>query len=408
MSASEKSERTEQLSPKQDQGALAAVYFTVFIDLLGFGIILPSLPFFALDLGASGLELGILFTSYSLAQFLAAPVLGRLSDQKGRRPILLVSLVGASIAFVLTGLASSLWLLFAARALAGLFGGSISTAQAYIADVTGPEERAKYMGFLGASIGFGFAAGPALGVGLIALGWGFRGAAFTAAGLAAANFVLAWFRLTESRSRGAQSQTTARRGIASLFDTSALQRPVLRRLLFANLLTMAAFVSMETTFALLGEAHFDLDERDFGLTLVLVSVVMVIVQGGLVGRLARRFGPRPLAAVGSALMAISLLILPFVPSLFLAITTLGLLGAGLGLTLPTLSTLLSTSSGDDEQGSVLGLGQSFSAAARAFAPLVAGALYDLHFSAPYFTAGAGALLAAVLLVSLQPSRLLVE
>jgi DHA1 family tetracycline resistance protein-like MFS transporter len=301
-------------------------------------------------------------------------------------------LAGACIAFVLTGLASSLWPLCAARALAGLFGGSISTAQAYIADVTPAEQRAKYMGLLGASIGTGFAVGPALGVGILALGWGFAGAAFVAAALAAGNFLLAAARLTESRPPELRALTRPRRDWAS-----ALRRPQLRGILLATLLTMVAFVTMETTFALLGKARFELDSKRFGLALVLVTVVMVVVQGGLIGRLTRRYSVRGVAIAGALLMAVSLVLLPFAPSLPLAIGALALLGAGLGCTSPTLSTLLSTSSGDEEQGSVLGVGQSFSAAARAGGPLLAGALYDLHFAAPYLVASALAALAATLL-----------
>ncbi|HEY8478115.1 MAG TPA: MFS transporter, partial [Chloroflexota bacterium] len=176
---------------------LLVVYVTVFVDLLGFGIILPNLPFYALSFGATGLWIGAILTAYSAAQLVGAPLLGRVSDAVGRRPVILLSLVGSALSFTLTGLADTLFLLLLARALAGLFGGSIAAAQAYIADATPPEDRAKHMGMLGAAIGMGFVFGPALGAALSPLG--FSAAAFCSAGLAAANFLFGVFALVEPR-----------------------------------------------------------------------------------------------------------------------------------------------------------------------------------------------------------------
>ena len=380
------------MKPAKDsrRASLAIVYVTVFLDLLGFGIILPSLPYYARELGASGLGLGILFTSYSLAQFLGAPVLGRISDRAGRRPVLLLSLAGSAASMLLSGFAQSLVLLSAARALAGLFGGSISIAQAYVADVTAPEERAKYMGLVGASIGLGFVVGPALGVGILSLGYGFAGSAFAAAGLAAVNFVCAVFKLRESIPDGGAE----RRRTTGVF--TAFSRPALAGALAASFLVTFAFVGMETTFAFLGKDRFALDSRGFGWVLVFVGVVIIAVQGGLIGRVTRRFGVRRVAAAGGLAMGLSLAALPFVPSLGLAILALGGLAAGQGLASPTLSTLVSQESGADEQGANLGLAQSLSAAARAMGPLVAGALYDASLALPYLLGGAMALAAGAL------------
>jgi MFS family permease len=383
--------------PRAGRAALAVVYGTVFLDLLGFGIILPALPYYARELGASGFGLGALFTSYSLAQLLGAAALGRLSDRIGRRPVLMLSLAGSAVSMLLSGLAGTLVLLCAARALAGMFGGSIATAQAYIADVTPRGERARYMGLLGASIGVGFVVGPALGAGLIALGFGFPGAAFTAAGLAAANFVFAALKLPESRPADAE----VRRALPGRLG-EALTRPNLRQLLAATFSTTFAFVSMETTFAYLGEDRFGLTERGFGLVLVYVGVIVIIVQGGLIGRLTRRFGVRPVAVAGGALMGVALLTLPFCPSLTTTLAALGFLAGGQGLSSPSLSTLISELSAGGEQGSVLGLGQSLAAAARAAGPLVAGALYDLRHAAPYLLAGGLAALAGGLVATVRP------
>ncbi len=387
-----------QNSSKKSRSALFVVYFTVFLDLLGFGIILPSLPYYAEKLGANGFELGLLFTSYSLAQMFGAAILGRLSDRHGRRPILLLSLVGSTISFALTGLAGTLVTLCLARALAGLFGGSISTAKAYIADVTSREERARYMGLLGASIGMGFVLGPSLGALLIALGYGFSAAAFVAAGLAAINFVLALIRLKEPPRRQAdvfQRYLDVNRWFA------ALKRPHLGRVLAATFCTTFAFVGMETTFAYLGAERFDLNEMRFGLILAYVGVIGIIVQGGLIGRLTDRFGVRRIAAVGGWSLGAALLMLPWVPSLGVAFAVMGLLGVGQAMVSPTLSTLVSHLSDEDQQGSTLGVGQSLAALARAIGPLVAGALYDVGIMWPYLLGGGMAIIAGVLVAGVR-------
>jgi len=388
--------------PKPGRGALGVVYATVFLDLLGFGIILPWLPYYAAELGATGVGLGVLFTAYSFAQLIGAAVLGRLSDRHGRRPILLLSLAGSTVGMVLSGVAETLLFLCLARAVAGLFGGSVTTAQAYVADVTGREERAKYMGFIGASIGLGFVLGPALGAAFIALGQGFSEVAFFAAGLLALNLLIGLWRLPETRaaagaetaSRAAPSQTSSR------FDPAAwaraLRQPGLASVLTARGLTMFGFVGMETTFAFLGRDLFGLDNLRFGLVLTYVGVVMIVVQGALIGRLSHRFGVRRVAVVGGLMMGGSLAALPLSPALPAALVVLGLLATSQGLTVPTLSTLTSHLAAEDAQGSVLGVGQSISAAARAFGPLVAGVLYDLHVGLPYFAGGVLAFVAGVL------------
>ena len=371
---------------------LPVVYLTVFIDLVGFGIILPQLPYYAEAFGATGVWVGAILTAYSAAQLVGASLLGRLSDRFGRRPILLMSLAGSAASLLLSGLAGSLWLLLVARALAGLFGGSIAAAQAYIADVTAPTERAKYMGLLGASIGLGFVFGPALGSFLARFGFG--AAAFAAAGLAAANLVFAFFRLPETRGVEARRRAHARVDWSNLLD--ALHHPSIGRLLAATFLSTLAFVAMEATFALLGEARLGLDASRLGFVFAYVGVVMVIVQGGLVGRLAPRFGERALATAGALVMAASLGALPLAPSIWMALVPLAGLAVGQGLTTPMLSTLLSRATDADEQGGTLGLGQSLAAAARAVGPIGAGWLYDRSVVAPYAASAAVMVLAAVL------------
>ena len=285
-----------------------------------------------------------------------------------------------------------MWLLLVARALAGLFGGSIAAAQAYIADVTAPGERAKYMGLLGASIGLGFVFGPALGSFLARFGFG--AAAFAAAGLAAANLLFAFFRLPETR--GVEAGGAPTRVSTGRTSRTRSSHPSIGRLLAATFLSTLAFVAMEATFALLGEARLGLDASRLGFVFAYVGVVMVVVQGGLVGRLAPRFGERALATAGALVMAASLGALPLATSIWVALVPLAGLAVGQGLTTPMLSTLLSRATDADEQGGTLGLGQSFAAAARAVGPIGAGWLYDRSVVAPYAAAAAVMVLAAFL------------
>ena len=382
------------VSPPAGRAALTIIYLTVFIDLLGFGIILPSLPYYARDLGATGLGLGILFSAYSVAQLVGSAFLGRLSDRHGRRPILLLSLAGSAASMFLSGIATGLLTLSLARALAGAFGGSIGTAQAYIADVTPRAERARYMGLLGASIGVGFVVGPALGAGLLALGFGFRGAAFAAGGLAALNFASALVRLPESRAAGAAGE---HRPLSAVGWWRAISRPGLQPLYWAVFLTTFAFVALETTLVFLARDRFSLDSRHFGLVLVYLGVVVIVIQGGVVGRLSRRIGERPVALTGAALMGAALAALPASPRLPVLLVLLGLVATGQGLASPALSTLVSHASEGAEHGALLGASQSLAALARALGPVIAGQLYDLHAAAPYVTAGALSLVAGALL-----------
>ena len=372
---------------------LAIVYLTVFIDLLGFGIILPALPFYAVEFGATGILVGVLLASYSATQFVGAAVMGRLSDRFGRRPVLLLSLLGSAASLVVSGLAPSLSILILGRSLAGLFGGSIAAAQAYIADVTRPTERAKYMGYLGAAIGLGFVFGPAVGAGLS--GFGFGAAAFAAAGLAGANFVFALFALPESRRPVAPESDRSRLTLANL--GRALATPTVGRLLVAGFLATFAMVSMEAVAALAGQTRFGLGPRDLGVGFFLIGVVTVAVQAGLVGRVVARYGERSVGIAGAVLMGISLAALPLAPTVGLALLVALLLSAGHGLINPSLAALLSRASDAEQQGGVLGIGQSVSAFARMVGPLVAGWLFDLSETLPFVLGGSLLLLTAWIL-----------
>lgn len=376
---------------------LTVVYLTVFIDLLGFGIILPALPYYATAFGATGLWLGIIGTAYSAAQFVGSPVLGRLSDRVGRRPVLLASLLGSAISFVLSGLATSLLWLVLARGLAGLFGGSIAAAQAYIADITQPAERARYMGLLGASIGLGFVMGPAIGA--LLSPYGFGAAAFVAAGLAAANFLFGCFTLTESLQPGRRHSANPP-NLTTL--RQAFGRAPLGSLLLTMFLTTFGFAGMESTYALLGQQRYGLETLGLGLIFTFVGVIIVVIQGGLISRLVTAFGEKALAITGCGLIGLALLLLPLAPNLLLSTLILGAMAAGQGLVTPSLSALLSRSAAPDQQGGTLGFGQSMAAAARAIGPLTAGWLYDLTPALPYILGGVALFAAIWLLRGIHP------
>ncbi|GIW05256.1 MAG: tetracycline resistance MFS efflux pump [Dehalococcoidia bacterium] len=366
---------------------LFIVYLTVFIDLLGLGIILPVLPFYAQLFGASGFAVGATLAVYSAVQLISSPLLGALSDRIGRRPVLLLSLAGSALSLTVTGLAGSLGVLLAARALSGLFGGAIGTAQAYVADTTTPADRAKAMGMIGAMTGLGFIVGPALGASLSQFGLGT--AAFVAAGLAAANFVLALFLLPETRVPG----RAPRRPVFTVLRVGeALTHPTVGRLFGAMFLAMFAFAGVQATLPLLGERNFGLTPSSLGVIFVSVGIVSVLMQGVAVGRLVARFGERTLAIAGFAIFVGTLLVLPFVTSLLTALAVLAIQTMGSAIYNPSLTSLISQEAPPDEKGSLLGLSQSFAALSRATGPFVAGFLFDFGPALPFVV---GALLVAV-------------
>lgn len=388
--------------------ALLVVCLAVFVDMLGFGIILPTLPFEATRLGGSGVWVGALLTAYAAAQFVAAPILGALSDRYGRRRLLLLSLAGSMISLALTGLAGSLALLLLARVVAGGFGGAIAIGQAYVVDLTAAKDRTRALGLVGASIGLGFVFGPAIGAGLAALGVGFAGVCFAAAAVAAVNLALGAHLLPRtagspvsgspvSGSPVAGTGTPVGRAPLARLGTlrAALRRRSLRPILLAMFAVTFAFASMETTFALLGARRFGLTPAGLGVVFAYLGIVMVAVQGGLVGRLTDRYGDRAIAVAGAAALGAGLLVLPFAPA-WIAYPALALVAVGQGL-LSTTTAALIARTGGQELGGAFGVGQSASSAARAIGPLIAGVAFDLGTPLPYLLGGVLCLAALALL-----------
>jgi multidrug resistance protein len=349
---------------------LVIIFITVFIDLLGFGIIIPLLPFYAETFGASAFVVGLLSMSYSLMQFLFAPVWGRLSDRVGRRPVILIGLFGSFAAYLLFGLANSLAVLFAARIAAGIAGANIPTAQAFIADTTTSENRAKGMGLVGAAFGLGFVFGPAIG-GFLSQ-WGYSAPAFFASAISLANFVAASFLLPESRRPGAAPVERSRMAAFR----AALTRPFLPLLLTIYFIVVAAFSSFEATFALFSEHQYHFTAATIGYVFAFVGLVLSIVQGGLVGRAARAIGERRLVPMAILLIAIGLSIVAASQSIAMLITGCGVLAVGMGFNSPSMISLISRLSDRDEQGGVLGVSQSLASLARVIGPVIGGFLFD--------------------------------
>lgn len=376
---------------------MPVLFLIVFIDLVGFGVVIPLLPYYGLRFDASPFEVTAMMACYSLAQFFASPLLGRLSDRVGRKPVLLVSLVCSAVSYLWLGFAGALWMLFAARLLAGAGAGNIAAAQAYITDVTPPERRAKAMGMIGAAFGLGFTFGPAIG-GLAAGAHPGAAAlarpAFIAAGLSLVAFLLAAARLKESlppEARGL-SDRPGRLALAR----AALARPRLGRLILLFFVAICAFAGMETTFALWAHASFGWGPEQVGWIFFYVGIVLAALQGGLIGKLAHRFGEARLVLAGAAVILAGLVGIALAASLVAVLIASGLLAIGMGLLSPSLTSLVSFEAGAEERGGILGVSQSAQSLARILGPAAAGAVFSLWGrNAPYWL---GALAMAIVVV----------
>jgi DHA1 family tetracycline resistance protein-like MFS transporter len=388
----------------KSRSPLVIIFITIFIDLVGFGIVIPVLPLYAEKYGASETTVGILLAIYSAMQFVFAPILGKLSDRVGRRPVLLVSLIGTSIGFLIMGLAPNMpvglallglgptlvWL-FVARIIDGISGGNISTAQAYIADVTPPEERSKGMGLIGAAFGLGFVFGPMIGGILSRISP--EAPFFFASAMAAANATALYFFLPESLSHEHRSEARRRGGIVQVLEESGSWQlgAVLATYFFATV----AFAMMTATFALFAAHRFKFDAWHTGLLFGFVGVIGAVIQGGLLGRLVKVFGEKPLAVTGTALFAVSVFCFPLSDTTTLLIVTSSGIAIGNSLMTPTLNALASKSVGAAWQGRVLGVMASVASLARIIGPVLGDSLLDLdsHSAAhygrtPYWTSAA--------------------
>jgi multidrug resistance protein len=371
---------------------LLVIFLTVFVNLVGFGIIIPLLPFYAQTFGASPLVIGLLFGTFSLAQLLATPALGVLSDRWGRRPVLIFSLLGTVVSFVMLAVAHTLTTLFIARIVDGLSGGNITTARAYIADVTEPHERAKAYGFLGAAFGLGFIVGPGL-AGLFAT-ISYTAPIWAAAVVTLMATAMAWFWLPETVHRGSAETVSPWRALPEVFG-----RQRLRPLLISDLIYWCSFAVCNTTFALFAAARFDFDVTHTGYVLAGFGFLGVIVQVGLVGPLVRRLGELRtfllgliIAGTGWALVAWSYSIATFLLMLVPA-------GIGVGLCNASLIALISHSASKEEQGKVQGAAGALESLGRTIGPVWGnGALQKFGEGSAYISAGAAFVLTAVIML----------
>ncbi len=365
------------------------IWTTVALDLIGFGIVVPILGRYAERFGASGLTVGFLFASFSLAQFLCAPLLGRLSDRIGRKPVIVISLLGTAVGSFVTGAAGVLWLLFLGRVIDGGSGASLAVAQAAVGDMAEPADRPRLMGLLGAAFGVGFVLGPALG-GLAALG-GPHVPFFLAGALALINAVAAIVRVPETKRPGVRS---ARRG-----GRARALSPVLRRLALVGFITTVAFTAFESTFALLGDRRFGLTEASAAAVFLGVGLVLVGVQGGMYGRLVAKHGVHVLYVAGVALLVAGLAFTSVATVWPVLIGALFLLSVGQGLASPSITSLVTEYAPDEHRGEALGYQQSSAAVGRIVGPPVAGWMFDhVGIWSPYAAASALCGVAVVLLV----------
>jgi MFS family permease len=391
-------EETERKSPRVRSGRLGALFLTVFLDLLGFGLVMPLLPRYAETLHASSLHIGLLGASYSAMQFLFVPVWGRLSDRVGRRPVLIGSILATIGSMLLLGFAGSLFWLFAARVFGGIATANIATAQAYIADSTTPEARARGMGLLGVAFGLGFVLGPFFGglLSSISLGTPAR----MAAGLGVVNLVWVARALPESlhpevRERNARNASSTRPKVRLGLDGAAFMRaigtPGLAAVIVLYFTCTISFANLEQTFSLYAHDAFSLDTKHTGYVLGVVGVVAMIVQGGLIGPLNRAYGEIALVRVGTFLQATGFAIVAYSAGHGLAWLYVGVvtLSAGNGVTTPSLSTLASKRSPAEAQGASLGVMQAMGALGRVFGPTWGGFVYGVGYRLPYVTAALG-------------------
>jgi DHA1 family tetracycline resistance protein-like MFS transporter len=377
---------------------LVVIFLTIFVNLVGFGIIIPLLPFYAETFGASPLTIGLLFASFSLAQLIASPALGDFSDRWGRRPVLIFSLLGTVVSFVMMALARNLTILFLARIVDGLSGGNISTARAYIADVTGEDDRARAYGLIGAAFGMGFILGPGLG-GLFAK-ISYTAPIWAAAAITVVATAMAWVWLPETVHRAQAGGISPFRVLPDL-----LKRPGIRLLLAIDLLYWFAFATYQTTFALFGERRFGFDAPRTGYFLSGFGFLGVIVQVALVGPFVRALGEKRTFVVGLLSAAFGLAAAALVHELVLFTVLLVPLALGAGLCSPAIASLLSKSARPEEQGRVQGAAGALESLGRTLGPVWGnGAFGRFGEATPYGSSAVVLVCTALAMVPYRPRR----
>ncbi len=384
---------------------MLVLFLTVFIDIIGFGIIIPLLPFYAENFGASPVIITLLFSCYSFMQFLFAPFWGSLSDRIGRRPILLLSIVGSCLSYLWCGVANSLWMLFASRLLAGFMGGTIVTAQAYISDITSPDNRTKGMGMIGASVGLGFTLGPAMG-GLLAGSnpeqVNYQLPFLAASGLSLGGFIFAFFALPKSgklNSDGEIKTVSVSKRLLGLIET--LKLPLINVLIGIFFLIFLGSNGTQTTLALWLERQFSWGPQQIGYIIMFCGVLGTIIQGGMLGILNKKFGEVNLLVSGISCLGVGLFLIPFSPTLILFLVAMSCVIIGECLCKTAIRSLLSQLAKAHDTGKILGIAQSAASLGLIVGPALAGLSFVvMGKDFPFFNGAILILMATILCLSI--------
>lgn len=391
---------TEQTQLKR----LSVLIATAGMDMLGFGMVLPIMPFYALKLDASPEMIGAIIAAFSVAQLLSAPIWGRVSDHYGRRPSLLAGLLASAAAFAIFGFANSVWLLFASRLIQGAGGGTTGVAQAYVADTVAPKDRAKALGWLSSATAVGLMIGPVLGS--FAAHWGQAAPGLIAAGLCLLNVVFAWKWLPESKAPLAPGTAPARKPVwhAAWMVVRHPRGPV-QRLTWIYGAGMLGFTSMTAVLALyLGEV-FCFTEVTIGYVFMYVSTLSLVMRSVLLGPIVHRIGETGAMRAGTIILAIGLVLYPHVTSLWTLAPVMALVPIGTALLFPATTALMSHASPQAELGTTMGVAQTFAAISRVIAPLIATSAFQrFGIGAPFYLAGSIVALVGVLAFRLEPKE----
>jgi MFS family permease len=398
-----------------DRRALVVLFAIVFINLVGFGLVVPLLPFFGDSLNAEPWQVALMFSAYSIGQFFAEPFWGRLSDRIGRKPVLLITVAANAVGYLMLAFVPNIWLAIAVRLFTGLGAGNVSTVQGYVADVTPPEKRAGRMGLIGAAFGAGFIAGPGLSGILVQEDMGRLGyqlPIFAACGLATLAALGALFVLKESLVRR-DGPAPAREPFLSGVSHAAAN-PVISRVVVVTLIYMAGFSGMESTFGLWTGARFDWGAREVAFAFMTVGLVSMLCQVLLVGRLSRRFGESRVLASGCLMFGIGLMGQLLSPAPWVVVAAMAFGAVGMAMTMPNISAMISRASPPDRQGAMLGLNMAASSSGRILGPIAAGAMFSgLGHDWPLAVGAALMIPAAIMAINAgraatQPARLAAE
>ena len=388
-------------APRQRFSPTGVIFMTIFIDVTGFGIVIPLLPFYTAVFQAGSTALGVLVASFALMQVIFSPILGRLSDKVGRRPVLLLSILTSVASFLLFALANSFLMLLFSRIVAGL-ATEVSVAQAYISDITSEKERAKGMGRVGAAQAAGFIVGPSLG-GMLSL-YGFSAAGYAASILALINLFFAFFFLPESKKYRKASVESGQGFNVLRGVTQLVSKPLMSFLLTILFLMSFAFSAFPVIMPLLAITFFGFTSSNMSVFFVYFGVVQIVFQGFIMGRLTNKIDEEKLIAWGSFMMAVSIFLMAVFPNLPIFVILSTLMGSGIGIVQTSIPSYISKKTVEDERGSALGVMQSISSIARVPGPLIGGFVYELAgVVSPFFLSAFLMMVATVLGIKVATS-----